>query len=77
MLINERQDYKIKYTEAQRNIPHYNKKAIFRDLYTKVSPHTLKKIMPQYKKMINHTMKPCTKYFTTTIKLPYAHIIKR
>ncbi len=75
--MNERQTYKIKHKEAQMHVPRHHQKAIFRDLYTKVSPHALKEMVPQYEKVINHTMKPCTKYFTTTMGLPCAHVMER
>ena len=77
MLTNERQTYNIKFNEAKMRLPTYIKRPIFRDLYTKVSPFALSKILPQYLKVIDNQMLPCTKHFTTTIGLPCAYIIER
>ena len=77
MLSNERQTYLIALNEAKMRLPLHVKKPIFRDLYTKVSPFALKQMLPHYLKVINHEMKPYTKYFTTVMVLPYAHIMER
>ena len=77
MLINERHTYNIKHGEAKMRLPQHLKKPIFRDLYTKVSPFALKEMLPQYLKVINHHMKPCTRYFTTTMGLPCAHVMEQ
>ena len=42
MLINERSDYKIALNEIIIRLSLYLKKAIFRDLYIKVSSYTIK-----------------------------------
>ena len=77
MLNNERQTYKIALEEAKNRCPIHCKKPVFRDLFTKVSPFALKKVLPHYLKVLNKDMKPCTKYFTTTMGLPCAHVIEQ
>ena len=34
-------------------------------------------MLPQYLKVVHHEMKPCTRYFTTTMGLPCAHKMER
>ena len=77
MLTNERQTYKIQFNEAKMRLPIHLKKPIFRDLYTKVSPFALKKMLPQYLKVVNQQMQACTKHFTTTMGLLCAHEIEK
>ena len=76
MLTNERQSYQIAVNEARIRLSIHVKKPIFRDLYGKVSLFALKQMLPHYLKVVNHMMKPCTKFFTTTMGLPCAHIME-
>ena len=77
MLTNERQSYQIAINEARIRLPIHVKKPIFRDLCGKVSPFALKQMLPHYLKVVNHTMKPCTKFFTTTMGLSCANIMEQ
>ena len=76
MLINERSNYKIVLNEIIMRLLLYLKKAIFRDLYIKVSLYAIKQMLSQYLKVINYEIKSCIKSFTAIIRLSYTHVIK-
>ena len=77
MFMNERYAYKIKLDETKMRFFKDLKKVIFRDLYIKVSPFTLKQMLSQYLKVVNHDIQPCIKTFIIIMRLLYAHVMKQ
>ena len=78
MLINQRHDYLIAAEEAKVRYPMDLKIDVFRNLAAFVTPYALRKILEEYKRLIDEpTVLPaCTKAFSTSLGLPCAHIIQ-
>ena len=77
LLKNEYSQYLIKHNEAKMRLAsNIRNIAPFRDLFAKISPFALEEMRKQYNLVRNHEMRPCTRYFTTTMGLPCAHKIE-
>ena len=76
LLMNEMHEYNRKLEEIKMQIPKDLKKAIFRELFTRVAPNAIRIMVPQYEMVIQDRMKPYTETFTRQIGLPCSHKIQ-
>ena len=79
LLINELQNYLINLDEAKVRLPLSLRKPIFQEVAPYITPYALRKILPQYLRLIERptALPACTQTFTLTTGLPCSHKIQQ
>ena len=78
LLINELHNYLIRLDEAKMRLPTDIRKPIFQKISPYVTPYALRKIMPQYERLVGQStaIPACTGTFSLTMGLSCSHKIQ-
>ena len=78
LLINELHNHLIRLDEAKVGLPMDIRKPIFQEISPYVTPYALRKIMPQYERLVGQptAIPACTGTFSLTMGLPCSHKIQ-
>ena len=78
LLINKLYNHLIRLDEAKVRLPMDIRKPIFQEISPYVTPYALRKIMPQYKRLVGQptAIPACTGTFSFTMGLPCSHKIQ-